>query len=94
MRQTMLVLLGLSFAGPLAAQGASADSAAIVAAPDYLRTTARGEVEGREAALESWRSRPALRNLQPADLRVRVYFVRRDGRWLLAALHGSEVAEP
>lgn len=83
---------------------------------DYARTTRQGVVEGRNAALASWRARGPTGPTWPVDLWVRVYgdaavltgavggadtsapriritktFVRQHGRWLLAALHGSEI---
>ena len=83
---------------------------------DYARTTRQGTVEGRDAALASWRARGPTGPTRPVDLWVRVYgdaavltgaiadsdtsaprlritktFVRQRGRWLLAALHGSEI---
>ena len=83
---------------------------------DYARTTRQGVLEGRDAALASWRARGPTGPTQPVDLWVRVYgdaavltgaiagtetgapriritktFVRQHGRWLLAALHGSEI---
>ena len=83
---------------------------------DYARTTRQGTLEGRNAALASWRARGPTGPTQPVDLWVRVYgdaavltgaiagrdtsapqmritktFVRQRGRWLLAALHGSEI---
>jgi hypothetical protein len=83
---------------------------------DYARTTRRGTLERREAALASWRARAPSGLMQPGELWVRVYgeaavltgivagadsraprtritktFVRREGRWLLAALHSSEI---
>ena len=84
---------------------------------DYARTTRQGVVEGRDAALASWRAQAPTGPTRPVDLWVRVYgdaavltgaiagaadtsalrlritktFVRQHGRWLLAALHGSEV---
>jgi hypothetical protein len=83
---------------------------------DYARTTARGVLEGREAALASWRGRGPAGSMRPVDLWVRVYgdaavltgvvggadstaprtritktFVRQQGRWRLAALHGSAI---
>ncbi len=86
---------------------------------DYARTTRQGLVEGRDAALASWRARAPTGPTQPLDLWVRVYgdaavltgaiagadtraprlritktFVRQHGRWLLAALHGSEIPRP
>jgi hypothetical protein len=85
-------------------------------ASDYARTTRQGILEGRDAALASWRARGPTGPTHPVDLWVRVYgdaavltgaiagadtsaprtritktFVRQHGRWLLAALHGSEV---
>jgi hypothetical protein len=85
---------------------------------DYARTTRRGQLERRDAALASWRTRGAAGPMQPTDLWVRVYgdaavltgvvpgadsskpgvritktFVRRQGRWLLAALHGSDIPQ-
>lgn len=137
MLKSVLVISGLACVQPLAAQEASADSAAIVAlelemsrllvqgrieeyathlTSDYARTTQQGVVEGRDAALASWRARGISGPTHPVDLRVRVYgdaavltgaiartdtgapqiritktFVRQRGRWLLAALHGSEI---
>ena len=83
---------------------------------DYARTTQQGILEGRDAALASWRARGPSGPTQPVDLWVRVYgnaavltgaiagadtsapriritktFVRQNGRWLLAALHGSAI---
>ena len=67
---------------------------------DYARTTRQGKLERRDAALGSWRSRGAAGPMHPTDLWVRVYgngiritktFVRQQGRWLLAALHGSDI---
>jgi len=137
MGKAVLFIAGLAFAQPLFAQGASADSAAIVAlelemsrllmaghideyathlASDYARTTRQGTVERRDAALASWRARGPTGPMKPIDLWVRVYgdaavltgavagadtnaprmritktFVRRQGKWLLVALHGSEI---
>ena len=137
MRKNVLIIAWLAFAQPLAAQRASADSAAVVAlelemsrlltagrideyathlTSDYARTTREGILEGREAALASWRARGPTGPTQPVDLWVRVYgdaavltgaiavvdtsapriritktFVRQQGRWRLAALHGSEI---
>jgi hypothetical protein len=83
---------------------------------DYARTTRQGVVEGRDAALASWRAAGPTGPTRPVDLWVRMYgdaavltgaiagagtsapriritktFVRQHGRWLLAALHGSEI---
>jgi hypothetical protein len=137
MRKSVLIITWLAFVQPLATQGASADSAAIVAlelemsrllmarrideyathlTSDYARTTREGIVEGRDAALAAWRTQGRAGPTQPIDLWVRVYgdaavltgaiadtdtstpriritktFVRQQGRWRLAALHGSEV---
>jgi hypothetical protein len=137
MRKNVLVITWLALVQPLAAQRASADSAAIIAlelemsrllmagrideyathlTSDYARTTREGVVEGRDAALASWRARGPAGPTQPVDLWVRVYddaavltgaiadadtgapriritktFVRQQGRWRLASLHGSEV---
>ena len=85
-------------------------------ASDYARTTRQGVLEGRDAALASWRARGPTGPTRPVGLWVRVYgdaavltgaiagadtsapriritktFVRQHGRWLLAALHGSEI---
>jgi hypothetical protein len=138
MRRSAVFLVWLVVAPPLSAQGASADSAAIVAlelelsrllaegrideyashlTSDYARTTARGVLEGREVALASWRARGPGGSGHPVDLWVRVYgdaavltgavggadpaaprtritktFVRQQGKWRLAALHGSAIA--
>jgi hypothetical protein len=94
------------------------DEYATYLAPDYARTTREGVVEGREAALASWRARKPAGPTRPVDLWVRVYgdaavltgaiaagdgsaprlritktFVRQHRRWLLAALHGSEIPQ-
>ena len=137
MPKRFLIIASLALVPPVAAQQASADSAAIIAleyqlsdllmagrideyathlTSDYVRTTQQGTVEGRDAALASWRARGPGNPMRPVDLRVRVYgdaavltgavagrdttapriritktFVRQNGRWLLASLHGSEI---
>jgi hypothetical protein len=133
----VVIIAWLASVPSLAAQQASADSAAIVAlehemsnlldagrideyathlTSDYARTTQQGRVERRDVALASWRARGPGAPARPVDLWVRVYgdaavltgavggtdtagprtritktFVRQQGRWLLAALHGSAI---
>lgn len=41
--------------------------------PDYARTTRRGRLERRDAAVASWRARGAGGLMRPIDLWVRVY---------------------
>lgn len=139
MRNCVLAIAWVTCAHPVHAQGASADSAAIVAlehemsrllaagrideyathlTADYARTTQQGTLERREAALASWRRRGASGLMRPSELWVRIYgdaavltgvvagadtsahrtritktFVRRQGHWRLAALHGSAMAQ-
>ena len=140
-RVSIVIIAWIAFATQVPAQeGASADSAAIVAlelemtrllmtgriddyathlTADYARTTRDGTLERRDAALASWRARGSSGPAQPIDLWVRVYgdaavltgaiagadttapriritktFVRQQGTWLLAALHGSAIAPP
>jgi len=53
---------------------------------DYARTTRQGTLEGREAALASWRARGPSAAIAPTDLWVRVYG---DAAVLTAVLPGT-----
>ena len=109
-----IVALELEMSGLLMA--GRIDEYAMHLTSDYARTTQQGILEGRDAALASWRARGPTGPTKPVNLWVRVYgdaavltgaiagadasapriritktFVRQHGRWLLAALHGSEI---
>lgn len=58
---------------------------------DYARTTRRGVLEGRDAALASWRSRGPTGPTQPVDLWVRVYG---DAAVLTGAIAGADTSAP
>jgi hypothetical protein len=58
---------------------------------DYARTTQQGIVQGRDAALASWRSRGPSGPTQPVDLWVRVYG---DAAVLTGAIAGADTSAP
>ena len=58
---------------------------------DYARTTRQGVVEGRDAALASWRARGPTGPTQPIDLWVRVY---EDAAVLTGAIAGTDTSAP
>jgi hypothetical protein len=112
MRKSVLIITLLAFVQPLAAQRASADSAAIVAlefemsrllmagrideyathlTSDYARTTRAGMLEGRDAALASWRARGPTGPMHPVDLWVRVYG---DAAVLTGVVAGADASAP
>jgi hypothetical protein len=58
---------------------------------DYARTTRQGILEGRDAALASWRARGPTGPTQPVDLWVRVYG---DAAVLTGAIAGADTSAP
>ena len=58
---------------------------------DYARTTREGIVEGRDAALASWRARGPTGPTQPVDLWVRVYG---DAAVLTGAIVNADTSAP